>query len=168
MTRKTCWRENACNKMFVNDHWSGFLNLPWLVLFQSKFAKYLSLIPVSLLSFVGTIFELFASWRLYHIHLYTCIVSPNGSLIGATFDRMLWHVRSSHLLIIRDVPDLNLGLETGYPDRVFDVFRISCRQLQYSRLVRRFTHLGFAYSLLRLRCSTRDAVSARVFWSVAT
>lgn len=79
MTRKTWSRKNACNKMFLNDHWSGFLNLSWLVLFQSKFAKYLSLIPVSLLSCVRTIFELFASWRLYHIHLHTCIVSPNGS-----------------------------------------------------------------------------------------
>jgi len=81
---------------------------------------------------------------------------------------MVWQVRSSHLLIIREVPDLNLGLENGYPDRVFVVFRTSCRQLQYVRLVRRFTHLGFAYSLLRLRCSTREADSARVFWSVAT
>jgi len=80
---------------------------------------------------------------------------------------MVWQVRSSHLLIIWEVPDLNLGLENGYPDRVFVVFRISCRQLQYVRLVRRFTHLGFAYSLLRLRC-TREADSARVFWSVAT
>jgi hypothetical protein len=81
MTRKTCSRENACNKKFRNDQWSRFLNLSWLVLFQSTFAKYFSLIPVALLSCVRTILELFASYRLYHILPYTCVVSPNGSYV---------------------------------------------------------------------------------------
>jgi len=49
----------------------------------------------------------------------------------------------SLLLIIREVPDLNLGLENGYPDRVFVVFHISSRQLQYDRLVRRQVHASW-------------------------
>lgn len=72
------------------------------------------------------------------------------------------------MLVIREVQDLNLGLETGFPDRVFVVFLNSCSQVQYARLVRSFTHPGVAYSRLLLHCSTRETVSARVFWSVAT
>jgi len=79
MTRKALSRENACNKKFLNDQWSWFLNLSWVVLFQSTFAKYLSLIPVALLSCVRTIFELLVSYRLCHIPPHTCIVSPSGS-----------------------------------------------------------------------------------------